>query len=115
MQTPVQITFRHMPPSDAVRTRVLELVHRLERFHDRIIGCSVVIEAPPGQQRNGAPFDIKLALTVPGHDVHAQSDHCAHESHEDVYVALRDAFEKAKRQLREFPSPRSRTTLGREE
>lgn len=105
MKTPVQITFRHMEPSEAVRARVLELVQRLERFHHRIIGCSVVIEAPPGEHRNGAPFDIKLALTVPGHDLHAQSDHCAHESHEDVYIALRDAFEKAKRQLREIQLP----------
>lgn len=101
MQRPLQITFRHMQPSTAVRKRVLEHVAHLERFHGRITGCHVVVEAPPGNQRNGAPFDVKIDLTTPGHEIHVRSERAARESHQDVYVALRDAFDSAKRQLRD--------------
>lgn len=100
MQTPIQITFRHMDPSDALRARIFDLVDRLERFHGNIIGCHVVVEAPAKHQRHGAPFAVKVDLQVPGSDLHSRSEHLAQESHADAYVALRDAFDTLKRKLR---------------
>ena len=97
MQSPFQITFRHMDSSSAVTARVRE---HLERFHGRITSGQVVVEAPPGHQRNGAPFQIKIDLAMPGHEVHVRSECAEGDSHADVYVALRDAFDSAKRQLR---------------
>ena len=101
MQNSPQITFRHMAPSDALRARVLEHVEHLERFHGRIISCHVVVDTPPGNQRNGGPFDVKVELTLPGRQVHARSERGVHVAHDDVYVALRDAFDSAKRQLQD--------------
>jgi ribosome-associated translation inhibitor RaiA len=66
MQTPLRITFRHMDPSSAVEARIRDHMDRLERFHKRITGCHVIVEAPAGHRRHGAPYDITIDLTVPG-------------------------------------------------
>jgi cold shock CspA family protein/ribosome-associated translation inhibitor RaiA len=101
MQTPLQITFRHMEPSPAVEAHVREHVGRLERFHGRITGCHVVIEAPAGHRNKGAPFDIRIELTVPNGKIHVRSDRGEPEAYMDVYLALRDAFDAAKRLLQD--------------
>lgn len=102
MQTPLRIAFRHMPPSPAVEARVREHVDRLERFHSRITGCHVAIEAPPAHRHKGAPFDVKIELTVPGGEITVRSERAEHEAHMDVYVALRDAFDSARRRLQDY-------------
>lgn len=101
MQTPLRVTFRHMPSSAAVEARVSEHVGRLERFHHRIISCHVVVEAPAGHRRKGAPFGVRVELVVPGGDICVTNEQADREAHTDVYVALRDAFDTAKRRLRE--------------
>ncbi len=107
MQTPLQLTFRHLDPSPAVEARVRELVEHLERFHDRITGCHVVIDAPPAHRSKGAPYDVKVDLVVPGGRIRVRSEHAEHPTHADVYVALRDAFDAAKRALRDHVDQRA--------
>jgi cold shock CspA family protein/ribosome-associated translation inhibitor RaiA len=102
MQTPLRITFRHMEPSAAVEARVREHVQWLERFHERITGCHVVIESPPAHRRKGASFDVRIDLTVPGGEVCVRSERAEHPPHMDVYVALRDAFDDARRLLQDY-------------
>ncbi|HKQ12650.1 MAG TPA: HPF/RaiA family ribosome-associated protein [Steroidobacteraceae bacterium] len=102
MQTPLRITFRHMHSSPAVEARVRELVERLERFYDRITGCHVVVEAPPAHRNKGAPFEVKIDLTVPGGEIAVRSERAEQEAHMDVYVALRDAFDSARRRLQAY-------------
>jgi ribosomal subunit interface protein len=102
MQTPLRLTFRHVDSSQAIETRVRELTARLGRFHDRIIDCRVVIEAPPGHSGKGGPFTVKVEVTVPGGAINANSAHALHPEHTDVYVALRDAFDAVTRQLRDY-------------
>jgi ribosome-associated translation inhibitor RaiA len=68
----LQIRFRNMDPSPAVEERIRKKAAKLERFHDRILSCTVVGRAKP-------------------------IDH----AHEDVYVAVRDAFDAAVRRLQD--------------
>lgn len=106
MQTPIQITFRHMETSAAVEARVRELAARIERFNDRITSCHVVIEAPPAHRNKGAPFTVKIDLIVPGSELHVNSERAEHPEHVDVYVALRDAFDAVKRVLQDHTRER---------
>jgi ribosome-associated translation inhibitor RaiA len=99
MQTRLQITFRHLQPSAAVEARVREHVERLEHFHQRITGCQVTIEAPAAHRHKGAPFNVKIALSVPGGEINVHTEHTDDPAYADVYVALRDAFDIAKRSL----------------
>lgn len=102
MQTPLRLTFRHVDSSPALEARVRDLAARLERFHDRIISCQVVIEAPSGHRRKGGPFTVKVEVTVPGGAINVNSAHAIHPEHADVYVALRDAFDGVARQLQDY-------------
>jgi ribosomal subunit interface protein len=99
MQTPLRITFRHMDPSPAAESRIREHVNRLERFHHRMTGCHVVVDAPPAHRNKGAPFDVRIDITIPGGNVHVSTERSSRAEYADVYVALRDAFETAQRAL----------------
>lgn len=106
MQTPLRVTFRHLQPSPAVEARVREHVERLERFHQRITGCQVIVEAPAAHHHNGAPFNVKIALSLPGAEINVHSQHSDDTAHADVYVALRDAFDVVKRCLKDHARER---------
>lgn len=99
MQIPLQISFRNMDPSPAVEDRVRKKAAKLERFHDRIVGCSVVIEAPHRHQHKGKLYTVRLDISVPGKDIVVGRAGPIDQAHEDVYVAIRDAFNAAVRQL----------------
>lgn len=99
MQIPVRITFRHMETSAAVETRVRELVDKLKRLSDKILDCHVTIEAPPAHHHKGSPYSVRIDLTGPGGHLTALKGNDARPEHQDVYVALRDAFDAIRRQL----------------
>jgi cold shock CspA family protein/ribosome-associated translation inhibitor RaiA len=99
MQIPVDITFRELGKSEALEARVRDWVSKLERVYDRIVRCEVMIETPHRHHRNGRQFHVRIRLTVPGGEIVASHDPGPDEAHEDAYVALRDAFLAAKRQL----------------
>lgn len=94
MTVPVQITLRDMPHSEAVETKIREKAEKLERFFDRIMGCRVVVEMPQRHKHQGKLHSVRIDLTVPGAELVAN-----HAQHEDVYVAIRDAFQAITRQL----------------
>jgi ribosome-associated translation inhibitor RaiA len=97
MQASLEITFRGMPPSPAASEAVAEWVKRLEHIHDRIQHCHVWIDQPHRHRRRGSPFQVKIALAVPGAEPVV-----THHEDSDVYLALADAFLAARRQLHEL-------------
>jgi cold shock CspA family protein len=99
MQIPVEITFKEMERSAAVEDRIRELAGRLERVYDRVVRCDVMVETPHRHQSKGRQFHVRVRLTVPGGEIVASHDPGPYGAHEDVYVAIRDAFAAAKRQL----------------
>lgn len=106
MQLPIQISFRHMEPSLAVEDRVREKAAKLEQFYDRIMGCRVVVEAPHRHHHRGKLYHIRIDLTVPGGELVVSREHHGKQAHEDVYVAIRDAFNAAQRQLESYTQRR---------
>jgi len=92
----LQITLRDIERSEALEDRIRRSVRRLERFYPAIVGCRVVVEAPHHHQRQGRLYTVRLDLRIPGGEIVIDRDH-----DEDVYVALRDAFDGARRQLEE--------------
>ncbi|MET0658096.1 MAG: HPF/RaiA family ribosome-associated protein [Steroidobacteraceae bacterium] len=96
MDTPLQLTFRHLDASDAVEQRVNELASKLERFYGGVTRCHVLFDAPSAHHHKGDRYSVRIELGVPGRDI------IAHGSHDDIYVALRQAFDLAQRQLQQF-------------
>ena len=102
MQTPLQITFRHMDSSDAVATRIRERAEELERFCDQITSCRVVVECRHPRRLQVNLFQVRIDLNVPGREITVGRDPAAHHAHEDIYVAIRDSFDAARRLLEDY-------------
>jgi cold shock CspA family protein len=91
-----------MDSSPAIEAEIAAKVAMLARFFGRTLGCEVVVEAPAHASRKGKAVGVRLEVFVPGgppvvvsHPHHDRSDH------DDPHVALRDAFNAAKRQLQD--------------
>ncbi len=110
MSAPVAMTYRRMEPSHALEARTHEHIVRLQRFHDGILSCQVMIKAPVAFLKFGA-FEVKAEVLLDG--VREDRALCATRGvHPDAYVALRDAFDKIHQLLRQRDrSPRNEASL----
>lgn len=102
MQIPLEITYRHVRPSPAIDADIREKAAKLEAFCDRITSARVVVETPHRHQRQGKLFHVRVDVRVPGRELVVSRDPAAHHAYEDVYVAIRDAFDDARRQLEDY-------------
>lgn len=102
MQLPLQIAFHNMEHSDAVEAAVREKAAKLDEFCDRIMGCRVVVEAPHRHHRRGNQYQVRIDLTVPGEEIVVNREPAEHTEYRDLGVALRDAFDAARRQLEDY-------------
>jgi len=98
----LQVQFKEMDASDFVYNAVLDELEKLKRIHDRIISCNVVLAAPHRSRQKGKIFHVQIRLHVPGGDIYITSEPEKNHAHEDAYVALRDSFTAARRQLEAF-------------
>lgn len=102
MQLPLQISFRNMDPSPAVEARIRDKAKLFDRFYDRISGCRVMVEAPHRHHHKGKLYRVRIDLTLPGGELTVDRSPDEHHAHEDVYVAIRDSFKAAVRQLEDY-------------
>jgi ribosomal subunit interface protein len=101
MQMPLQIAFRNMEPSAAIEARVRERAKKLDRYHDRIMSCRVVIESPHRHHHQGKVFHVRLDVTIPQGEIIVNREPEENHAHEDVFVAIRDAFDAMQRRLQD--------------
>ena len=99
MTIPLEITFSRMEPSEALESRIRTLASRLEKFSTHILRSHVVVEAPGHHSHQGGLFNVHIDITTPGEQIAIRRAHPRSHSHEDPYVALRDAFRAARRKL----------------
>jgi ribosomal subunit interface protein len=97
METPLQIKVHNIPASESFESVIREKVDKLSAVYDRITHCRVVIDAPHRRRQHGFLYNVRIHLTVPNGELVVKR-----EPNEDIYVAIRDAFNAAKRQLQEF-------------
>jgi ribosome-associated translation inhibitor RaiA len=90
---PLQISYRDVAQSDVLEAIIAQETAKLERYFPRVVHCRVLIEHTRGRRPIGAPYRVRIVLTVPGHEF------VINQSADDV--AVRTAFRKAKRQLQE--------------
>jgi ribosomal subunit interface protein len=106
MDTPLELTFHNIEPSDALKTAVREHLARLEQYHDHIIGCRVVIELPHKTQKaSGNQPDVHIVLRVPGKEIVVSRgmNHNGHKKADnDAYAVLDEAFITAQQQLKDW-------------
>ena len=101
MPLPYEIIFHNMDKSEAVESRVREKVAHLEDLYERVTRCRVTIEAPHKNHRKGNSYQVRILLDVPQGPLVVSHDPGDVHAHKDVYLAIRDAFQVAERQLKE--------------
>jgi ribosomal subunit interface protein len=97
MQLTPQIALRNISLSKAIEANISKHVAKLDEFYDRITNCRVTIEVPHRHHHQGNLYHIRIDLTVPGGELVVKRDPPEHQAHEDIYVAIRDAFDSAER------------------
>lgn len=97
MAIPLQVTFRHLDPSPSAEQLIREKADKLERFD--ITGARVVVEAPHRSHNKGNHYKVTIDLTVPGAELVVDRSPTDHETHEDLHLAIREAFDHALREL----------------
>ncbi len=90
------MTFRNIPSSQAVEQHITEKASKLDRYYDRIMSCRVVVDSTQRRQHQGKLYGVRIDITVPRKELAV-----TREENEDVYVAIRDAFDHACRRLEE--------------
>ena len=99
MQTQPQVSFDDIPIDEAVRDAALRHIDELEATYDRITGCHVVVAQPHRHHREGRLYSVRVDLIVPGAEIVVNRNHPLDHAHEDVFVAMRDSFDAARRRL----------------
>jgi cold shock CspA family protein/ribosome-associated translation inhibitor RaiA len=102
MQRPVEVVFRNMPHSAEVEEDIRRRVDNLEQYFAQITGCQVIVDVSHRRQRQGNLYSVRIHLSVPRRELVVDRDPGRGHAHEDVHVALRDAFDRARRQLEDY-------------
>ncbi len=102
MLLPLQITFHNMSPSEAIEAKIRKSAAKLERFYNRIISCRVTVDAPHRHKRQGKLYHVRIDISIPNHEIVINREPSECQTHEDMYVAIRDAFDAAKRKLQDY-------------
>ena len=94
MQLPLQITWRNVAPSAPIENLIRERTEKLQHFHPHLVSLRVAVELAGRHQHQGKLFVVRVDLKVPGAEIAID-----HQKHEDPQVAVRDAFDAARRRL----------------
>lgn len=106
MRSTPQIIWQNLSPSDTTEAKIHKHITKLEKFSDRLTDCRVVVSVPHRHHHQGNIYHIQISLTVPGGELIINRQPPAQQAHEDLHVAIRDAFESAERQLKDYARQR---------
>ena len=101
---PCQIAFEGLASTDAVRAEVRAWLQRLGALTNSMIAGRVVIAAIDEDRKGGRKhkeqrYRVAMELSMPDGVVVVGHEHPSNAAHDDVYVAVRNAFRAARREL----------------
>ena len=102
MQSPPQIEFENMSPSQEIKDAVGRHIAELEQLSGRITACRVVLKAPSHHHREGGLYEVHIHLLLPDErEVNVEREPMADERRANLEFAVNDAFKRARRQLQD--------------
>jgi cold shock CspA family protein/ribosome-associated translation inhibitor RaiA len=120
MQLTPTLTFRGIDRTPAIEAELLTRLHKLETYYNRIMGCRVLVELVQRHHEAGNRYHVRIDLTVPGEEIVVSHEAGLHATAQDVdarrlskveesdperkhvRVAIREAFDIARRQLQDY-------------
>ena len=97
MQRELKITARDFVLTPAIESVVRAKAGWLANYYPRLTGCEVVLEGAVDHHRRGGPFKVRVIMTVPGSRLIVNR-----RSAEDFSLAIRDAFDAARRRIEDY-------------
>ncbi len=103
MKVPIEVSFHDVAKDEEVVDLIHQKAQNLERVCDHISSCRVTIESASRRQRTGNAYHVRIDLTVPpGHELAVSRDPEPRERQGDLRLAIRRAFDAARRQVKEL-------------
>jgi len=102
MQAPVQLTYRHLSPTESLDLYLRRKADKLSRHCDRIVSCRVALEAPHRHHVHGRHYRVRISVSVPGSDIVISKSREARAETRDVYAAIDEACDEADRRLEDY-------------
>lgn len=120
MKLPLQVTFRNVPPSATVEKWIQDEADKLETLYGRVMSCRVMVEIPHAHHRKGAPYHVRIDLTVPSGELVVKHQPTLSKRlqqrgevqlkktleldtpHKNLRLAIHDAFQAAGRRLADY-------------
>lgn len=106
MQVPIELSFHGCDHSDALEVDIQAHVAKIEEYYGRIMSCRVVVELPHKSHAQGKLFHINIDMSLPGAGHVNHNDRGKNPAHEDVHVAVRDAFNAIEHQVKRIVGKR---------
>ena len=99
MNHDVQIFFHNIEQTDALVDAVDKRLRKLARYCGHIITGRIVIDSPHNHHHKGKVYSVNIDIHLADSDVRVSHEQHDKSEHEDLYVAIRDAFNIAERQF----------------
>lgn len=99
---PLKVDYKNFEDHPDLNPLIQEQVEKLEKYFDRITSCHVVISKPHNRHSSGHVFHVHIDLHIPGNNIAITREPERDERHEEVGLAIRDAFKIAKRKLQDY-------------
>jgi len=100
MTNEFQVVFHNIDQTSAINDAVQKRINKLERYCGQIIAGRVVLDSPHNNHHKGKVYFVGLEIHTPSKEVRVNQEQHDNHAHEDLYVAIRDAFNVAERQLK---------------
>lgn len=100
----LQINFRSIPPSPAVKYHIERYFKKIIRIYHKIQTCKVTIDATKKHVHKIKLFNISIDITIPGKEL------VTRKQNNNLYIAIRDGFGAAEKSLDKY-SQRKQTTF----
>lgn len=99
MNLDVTVRFEDMAPSPALHQDILRHAAKLAQIAPRLQSCTVAVRHSEQRHLQGNRYLVRIHAEMPGAAFEAGRTPPKDRTHEDAYVAVRDAFDALRRQL----------------
>ena len=111
MTNEFQVVYHNIDQTEAISEAVQKRIDKLERYCDHILNGRVVLDSPNNNHYKGKVYSVTLEIHTPELEVRVNQDQHDNHAHEDLYVAIRDAFNVAERQFKSIDKKHRATPL----
>ena len=99
----LDLTFRDISPhEETAKAEIKKRAKKLSRMYSPIMNCRVVVEASHKHKSHGQHFIVSIELNTPRKKIVVNREKHKRRSHEDINVAIRDAFDAAERMIEDY-------------